>query len=330
MGKSEPLIRVENLKKYFPIRRNLFRAGRYAGGMYIKALDGISFSIDKKQSLGIAGESGCGKSTTGMILLNLLEPTEGRYYLKGKDVTYLNKEDILPFRKSAQLMFQNPFEALNPRFTIFRSLVEPLIIHKVGTKEEKRAMVEQMLAKVNLLPVETYIDKYPHELSGGQLQRVVLARALIINPEFLIADEPVSMLDVSIRAGVLNLMKRITEEMELTTIYISHDLSLIEYMCDRTIIMYLGNIVEEGRTATLLSQPAHPYTKALIAAAPSPDPTEVGEPPRIKNSVPDPINTPKGCIFLDRCPFALGICSEEKPKMREITEGHKTACHLNN
>jgi oligopeptide/dipeptide ABC transporter ATP-binding protein len=225
-------------------------------------------------------------------------------------------------------MFQNPYEALNPRFTIARAIMEPLIIHDFGTKSERIDKVQEALKQVNLTPIEQFMDKYPHQMSGGQLQRVVLARALVIGPSFLVADEPVSMLDVSVRAGVLNLMRDITADMQLTTIYISHDLSLIQYMCENTAIMYLGKIVEIGPTPIVLKNPQHPYTKALIAAVPIPDPDYDAEEVRIHSHVPNPVNLPPGCLFQDRCYQVQEVCRREVPKLAEKEAGHQIACHL--
>jgi oligopeptide/dipeptide ABC transporter ATP-binding protein len=320
------VIEVKNLQKHFSVRQKLFQ--KNSGGV-LKAVDGVSFSIPKGHSLGIAGESGCGKTTTGKMLLQLYEPTGGTYFFNGEDVTNIKtRQEVKAFRKQAQLMFQNPFEALNPRFTIYRSLLEPLIVHGIGTREERAYLVEEALERVNLYPPESYLDKYPHQMSGGQLQRVVLARALIIDPLFLVADEPVSMLDVSVRAGVLNLMKEVTKSMQLTTVYISHDLSLIQYMCEQTAIMYLGKIVEIGPTKKVIEHPKHPYTRALISAVPVPNPEKRGEEIIISNHVPSPINLPHGCHFQDRCPFVEAICREKAPELKNTEDGHKVACHL--
>ncbi|KQL49860.1 hypothetical protein AN963_09245 [Brevibacillus choshinensis] len=325
---QNPIIEVRGLSKHFEARQHLFRKSGEGSGV-LKAVDDVHFRIPKGHSLGIAGESGCGKTTTAKMLLKLYEPTSGTFLFNGKDITHMKgKEELKQFRKQAQLMFQNPFEALNPRFTIFRSLLEPLIVHDIGTKEERMFLIKQALEQVNLIPAENFFEKYPHQMSGGQLQRVVLARALIVDPIFLVADEPVSMLDVSVRAGVLNLMKTLTERLQLTTVYISHDLSLISYMCEQTAIMYLGKVVEIGDTFRVLHEPKHPYTQALLAAVPSPDPDEEPEEVRIKNHVPSPINMPKGCHFQDRCPYTEAICREQTPELRRAASGQIVACHM--
>ena len=326
MAESRYLIDVQNLIKHFPLKQNLFR--RTGIGSVIKAVDGVSFRIKKGNSLGIAGESGCGKTTTGKMVLRLLQPTGGRFLFKGEDVTHLKtKEERKAFRKQAQLMFQNPYEALNPRFTIGRAIMEPLIIHDVGTASDRQQMVKNALERVNLTPVDFFMDKLPHQMSGGQLQRGVLARALVIKPSFLVADEPVSMLDVSVRAGVLNLMKELTVSLQLTTIYISHDLSLIQYMCQETAIMYLGKVVELGPTVNVLNNPLHPYTKALIAAVPVPDPDYEGEEVRIYSHVPNPVGLPPGCLFQNRCYLMDVDCQKKSPHLNEIEEGHFIACN---
>ncbi len=327
MVRSKYLIEAINLKKYFSVSRNLFYKNPEDGGT-LKAVNGITIRILQGNSLGLAGESGCGKTTTGKLLLKLYEPTGGTYYFNGRDVCHIKKrEEKKQFRKLSQLIFQNPYDALNPRFTIGRSLIEPLIIHNMGNKKEKENLVRIFLEKVNLKPVNSFIEKYPHQLSGGQLQRIVLARALIVNPIFLLADEPVSMLDVSIRASVLNLMKEISEELNLTTMYISHDLSLIQYMCKEIAIMYLGKIVETGFTIKVIENPQHPYTQALIDAVPIPDPEVRNNKVKIKNYIPNQFKLPTGCIFQKRCQCATDICFQKEPLLEDKKCGHKVACH---
>lgn len=325
MGKSDYLIEVEDLKKWFYPKQSLI--GRRKAPL--RAVDGISFSIKKGTSIGIAGESGCGKTTTGKLLLKLYEATEGSFKFDGVEMnSVLTKQELKDFRRKAQLMFQNPYEALNPRYTIYQSLQEPLIIHQYGTKEVRRKKIINILEKVRLTPVESYLHKFPHQLSGGQLQRIVLARSLVIDPLFLVADEPVSMLDVSVRAGVLNLMREVTSTMGLTTVYISHDLSLIKYLCEETVIMYLGSIVEKGPTDKILFSPMHPYTMALISAVPSSDPDVELKELNINNSITSADNIPEGCKFQNRCPYAQEICFKQEPLLKMTKNDHFVACHF--
>ena len=321
-----PLVAAEAVRKYFPLRRGLF--ARAAPGEYLRGIDGVSFAIPRGSSLGIAGESGCGKTTLARLLLRLITPTAGRILFDGVDLSTLDGPALLAFRRRAQLMVQNPYEAINPRFTMEQALAEPLVIHGIGTREDRLDRVITALAQVNLRPADAFLDKYPHQLSGGQLQRVGLARALMVDPIFLVADEPVSMLDVSVRAGVLNLMKAIARARHLTTVYISHDLSLVRYVCETTMIMYLGTVAELGPTDAVLASPKHPYTQLLLAAAPVPDP---GRPlPEITapEQVPTPIGPGIGCPFQDRCPQVMPVCRTVPPPLVFVGPKQQAACHL--
>lgn len=320
------LVKVDNLSKHFPVRGNLVDAFR-GKQTVVKAVDGVSFDIREGEGVGLVGESGCGKTTTGRLLLKLIEPSEGTIEFDGRDVTGLKGDDVKEFRKRVQLVFQNPFEALNPRFTIYRSLAEPLVNTGVPREEHPERILASM-ARVKLPNAELYLDKFPHQVSGGQLQRVVLARALILEPQFIVADEPVSMLDVSVRAGILNVMREAKEEMGLTAVYISHDLALVRYICERTIVMYLGKVMEDGPTEDVIKEPAHPYSQALVAAVPTPhvDQPRIDLP--IHGGRPDAKNPPSGCRFRDRCPHAFDRCATEVPRAIEVSPGRRVFCHL--
>ena len=325
---GDPLLEIRDVSKQFKIGGGLSGLLRGDKEQTVYAVNNISFTLRRGESLGLAGESGCGKSTTGKLLVKLLDSSDGEIRFDGDDLAQLEKEDLLAFRRRSQLMFQNPFEALNPRFTLYRSLTEPLIIH--GWKDENRRTqrVIETLDRVNLRPAEVFLDKYPHQLSGGQLQRVVLARALVLHPDFLVADEPVSMLDVSVRAGILNTTRRLASELGLATVYISHDLSLLQYTCDRIAIMYLGEIVEIGPSSDVISKPQHPYTQALIAAVPVPDPTVENPPLRIQEGVPRPTERFIGCPFAQRCPDVMQACLDIRPPAIGDEYSHSAQCHL--
>ncbi len=323
-----PLLELQNVSKRFKIGGGLAGLLRGDKEQTVYAVNNISFSLKRGESLGLAGESGCGKSTTGKLLVKLIDASDGEIIFDGADLAGMDDDSLLTFRSRVQLMFQNPFEALNPRFTLYRSLTEPLIIH--GWKDENKRLdrVIETLDRVNLRPAEVFLDKYPHQLSGGQLQRVVLARALVLHPDFLVADEPVSMLDVSVRAGILNTTRRLARELGLATVYISHDLSLLQYTCDRIAIMYLGEIVEIGPSDQVINNPQHPYTKALIAAVPVPDPTIENPPLRIQEGIPRPTEQFIGCPFAQRCPDAMEACLTVRPPQITDENEHTAQCHL--
>lgn len=322
------LVEVRELFKRYSIGGGLAGMMRGQPAQTVHAVNNVSFTLKRGESLGLAGESGCGKTTTGNLLVKLLEPSEGHIYFDGQDLSTLSGPGLKAFRRRVQLMFQNPFEALNPRFTLYRSLSEPLIIHNWDREADRLERILETLERVNLQPPEYFLDKYPHQLSGGQLQRVVLARSLVLHPDFLVADEPVSMLDVSVRAGILNTMRGLAADMGLTTVYISHDLSLLQYTCDRIGVMYLGQIVEIGPAQQIIENPQHPYTQALVTAVPVPDPSLTHSQPKIYEGVPRPTEIPIGCPFKDRCPEAMQACRDITPPWVEIGNHQFAACHL--
>jgi peptide/nickel transport system ATP-binding protein len=322
------LIEMRGVSKRYHIGGGLSGLVRGEKPQTVYAVNDVSFTLRRGESLGIAGESGCGKSTTGKMLVKLLDPSSGHLLFDGLDMAALTGAALKQFRSRVQLMFQNPFEALNPRFTLYRSLAEPLLIHGWTDERKRLERILETLEQVNLRPAEAFLDKFPHQLSGGQLQRVVLARALVLRPDFLVADEPVSMLDVSVRAGILNTMRRLAREMHFTTVYISHDLSLLQYTCDRIAVMYLGKIVEIGPTHEIIGNPKHPYTQALISAVPVPDPSMPNPPLRVREGVPRPTEEIRGCPFAARCPEAMQACLTTAPPDVNIGAEHHTRCHL--
>lgn len=323
---SQTLLDIRDLKMYFPLTQGIVFQ-RVVG--YVRAVDGISFSIERGQTLGLVGESGSGKTTIGRTIIRLYKPTEGSIFFKGQDLAKLDGEPLRQLRRQAQMVFQDPFASLNPRFTIGSLIAEPMQIYKMGTPQELRDKTVELLRVVGLRP--EYIDRYPHEFSGGQRQRIAVARAISINPEFVIADEPVSALDVSVRAQVLNLLQRLQQQFNLTYLFVSHDMSVVRHVADRIAVMYLGRIVELSDRDELYAAPKHPYTKALLSAVPIPDPKIERKRQRIilSGDLPSPINIPSGCRFHTRCPMAQSICREIDPVF-EAKEGreHYAACHF--
>jgi oligopeptide/dipeptide ABC transporter ATP-binding protein len=293
----------------------------------LRAVDAVDLRLDRGESVGLVGESGSGKTTIGRLLLKLTEPTAGDIIFDGMKLADLRLTRLRQFRQQAQLVFQNPFDAVNPRFTIRRAIAEPLINTGIPRAEHAERIADS-LRLVHLGDVARYLEKHPAELSGGQLQRVVLARALVVRPRFLVADEPVSMLDVSVRAGILNLMRELRDRLGLTALYISHDLTLVRYVCQRTLVMYLGKIVEDGPTNEIITRPAHPYTQALIKAVPRPQTSQSHDPLPISGGLANPSSPPSGCRLRDRCPYTFDRCATEEPALIEIAPGHRAACHL--
>jgi len=319
------IIEISNLKKWFPVRRGFFQSIYTGEEKYVKAIDDISFNIKKGEIFGLAGESGCGKTTTGKTILRLLEPTGGKVIFGDRNIFSFNRRELKEFRKRAQIIYQDPYESLDPRMTIYSFVAEPLLIHGIGDVEEK---VRVALERAELTPANEFFPRFPHELSGGQRQRVAIARAMILNPDFIVADEPVSMLDASIRSSILDVMFKLRDELGISYLYITHDLATARQVCNRIAIMYLGKIMEMDQIEELLNEPLHPYTQALIAAVPVPDPTAEKSRATIKGEVPSPMDLPKGCRFNTRCPHAEDICFQKEPELIEISDGHKVACHL--
>jgi len=317
------LIVVKNLKKYFPIKGGFLK--RTIGQVH--AVEDISFTIKKGETLGIVGESGCGKSTTGRTLLKLLEKTDGEVYYKGREIFSLPKNELIKLRTEMQIVFQDPYSSLNPRLTVAQIVGESLVEHGLAKKgKEANDRVSQIIEKCGLAPY--HIRRYPHEFSGGQRQRIGIARALALNPEFIVCDEPVSALDVSIQSQVINLLMDLQEDMGLTYLFISHDLSVVKHISDRIGVMYLGNLVELAPKDELYKQPLHPYTQALLSAIPVADPTIKRKRIILKGDIPSPANPPSGCRFHTRCPYVMERCKQEVPEFREIADEHFVSCHL--
>ena len=325
MSENGVLIEVDNLTKHFPITHGLIIQRKIGD---VQAVDGVSFTIKEGETLGLVGESGSGKTTVGRTILQLYRPTSGSVYFRGEDLTKLEGKDLRSARRNMQMVFQDPYASLNPRLSVGNIVVEPLEIHGIGDKKSREMRVAQVLELVGLNPV--FINRYPHEFSGGQRQRIGLARALVLEPEFLVLDEPISALDVSIQAQVVNLLEELQERLGLTYLFIAHDLSMVRHISDRVAVMYLGKIVELASRDELFNNPLHPYTQALMSAVPIPDPIQEKQRQRtiLEGDIPSPVNPPSGCRFHTRCPVRIGICDKEEPEWREVAPQHWVACHV--
>ncbi|RLI88792.1 MAG: peptide ABC transporter substrate-binding protein [Candidatus Altiarchaeales archaeon] len=326
----ESLLQVENLKVWFPARTGILAALR-GERRYVKAVDGVSFDIKKKEVVCLVGESGSGKTTVARAILRLIEPTDGRVLFEGRDILSFSKRELREWRKEAQIIFQDPYESLDPRMSIYDILAEPLRVNKVvGNSEEEYERITRALEDVRLVPPEDFMVRFPHELSGGQRQRVAIARALILMPKFVVADEPVSMLDASIRIQILSLMEELRQKYGLTYLFITHDLAQARYTGDRIVVMYLGRVMEIGPTEDVIQKPLHPYTKVLLSHVPVPDPIVARSRQKIEvpGETPSPIDLPPGCRFWPRCPFVTERCKEVEPDLKEVGPGRFVACHL--
>lgn len=316
------LVSIRGLVKRFPVSDGFF--GR--SHLYVHAVDGVNLDIMRNETLGLVGESGCGKSTLGRLILRLDDPTEGHILFEGVDIATISRSKMKAFRSKAQVIFQDPYSSLNPRRTVHSIIAEPLVIHKVGTQAERSAKALSLAEEVGLRP--EHLKRYPHEFSGGQRQRIGIARALALSPSLIVADEPVSALDVSIRSQVINLLEDLQDKYGLTYLFISHDLSVVEHIADRVAVMYLGKIVELGGNEAIFTRPLHPYTEALLSAVPAPDPEAKRDRIILEGDVPSPIQPPSGCRFHPRCRLRIGVCSQEEPPLVEAEPGHLCACHV--
>ncbi len=322
MNTGAPMLEIRNLTKHYPVRRGVF--SRVSG--ILKAVDDVSFSVQQGETFGLVGESGCGKTTLARCVVRLIEPTSGEIHVSGENILGLSAKDLRSRRRQMQMIFQDPYGSLNPRMTVEKIIEEPLVIHKTGNKKQRASQVVELLSMVGLDP--GHRQRYPHEFSGGQRQRIGIARALALRPQFIVADEPVSALDVSVQAQIINLLQELQEKLHLTFLFIAHDLSVVQHFSDRIGVMYLGRIVELAPSLSLFQQPQHPYTRVLLNSVPVPDPKVRRKKETLKGEVPSPVDVPAGCRFHPRCPIAVERCKTEEPVLRVIAPDHWAACHL--
>ncbi len=323
-----PFVEVTGLRKYFPVQKGFLENALSRKHEFVRAVDDIEFSVEKGETFGLVGESGSGKTTTGRLLLRLIEATSGKIIIDGKDIVKAHPNELRDFRRQAQMIFQDPTAALSPRMTVGEAIKDALDIHQIGPSNARKETVLQILGRVGLTPPELFYDKYPHQLSGGQRQRAVIGRTMILEPHLIVADEPVAMVDVSVRAQILDLLSSLKKDLGLTYVFITHDLATANYFCDRIAIMYLGRIVEVGLRDEVFNSPKHPYAVALMSAIPVPDPQHKRQRMVPRGEIPSPINPPSGCRFHPRCPKAFGPCATKDPAMIEINRTHRVACHL--
>jgi oligopeptide transport system ATP-binding protein len=319
---NEPLLQLDGVTKHYPVKKGMILQKQIGS---VRAVDGISFSLMPGETLALVGESGCGKSTTARLAMRLIEPTDGTIRYDGQDITHASKAGLRRLRREVQIVFQDPYASLNPRMTVEELIAEPMLVHDIGDAASRRERVRELLRLVDLAP--HHAANYPHEFSGGQRQRIGIARALSVSPRLIVCDEPVSALDVSIQAQIVNLLKDLQKDFGLSYLFISHGLAVVKHMADRVAVMYLGEIVEMADKASVYANPRHPYTQALLAAAPEPDPFQRGKRHTLGGDVPSPLNPPPGCRFHTRCTFATETCRNEPPPLRTIAPGHQVACH---